>query len=138
MIDRNTMLSAAPAAVAVLLIAGHFLGLGPSKVASEEAKPRPKSELVSRPDLDDEKREAWRNKFTASIGDVGDGRDRKQFRQRMRTLGTTPVEIPNGNDDHGGLFVAKAAGDLERFLAEGGHYSGPLPPHLIKPKVDDR
>ena len=136
MTDRGTLTAVLPAALAGLLLAGHFLGLGPDDVAPERPAPRPKPERVSRPDLDDAKRAAWREKYRASIGDVGEDRERKNFRQRMRTLGTTPVEVPAGEDDHGGLFVAKAEGDLEEFLAAGGHYSGPLPPHLIKVKEE--
>lgn len=131
MTDRFRLSTYAPAGVAVLLVAAHFLGFGPQPATPEKAPAARPAERPPRPDLDEAKWEQWREKHRASISDVGEARATKEFQARMRTLGTTPVEVPTGDDDHGGLFVAKGDADLQRFLAEGGHFSGPLPPHLV-------
>lgn len=129
--DRRRITTYIPAAVAAALVTLHFLGAGPEPVASVTKAPiAKKAPNPPRHDLDELKREEWRERHRTSISDVGEDRASKEFRQRMRTLGTTPVEVPMGDDDTGGLFVAKSPVDLAKFLADGGHYSGPLPPDL--------
>lgn len=84
-------------------------------------------------DVEEETRakwEAWREKHRPSALDTSEERDAKRFQGRMRTLGTSPVEILPGGRDGGGLEVAAGPEDLVRFLRSGGHYSGPLPPKL--------
>ncbi len=131
MTDRNHLPTFAAAGIAALLVSLHFLGFGPDGPAPEKTEPTArKTERAPRHDLDEAQWEAWREKHRASIADIGRDRTSKEFQARMRTLGTTPVEVPEGDDDHGGLFVAKSALDLKNFLAEGGHYSGPLPAEL--------
>lgn len=76
---------------------------------------------------DAELREEWRAARMPSVLDTGGDRAEKELYLRMKTLGTSPVEIVEEElGDSGGLTVGVTATDLDAFLAAGGHYSGPV------------
>ncbi len=87
---------------------------------------------------DEERRAAWRLALEPSVMDTEAERRDKEFCRGMKTLGTTPVEIVgDGTEGAGGPLVGTSLCDLQRFLAEGGHYSGPLPPESADSARED-
>lgn len=127
--ERASVSHFVPAAAAVGLVLIYLAGGGrePEK-AKPAAKPRSAStSFDERLAQVDEKKEEWRQRHMPSITDTGEERKEKELYQRMKVLGTSPVEFADDSGGKGGIVVGKGNGELEALLAAGGHYSGPLP-----------
>ncbi|MBI4880688.1 MAG: hypothetical protein HY812_13670 [Planctomycetes bacterium] len=128
-----------PIAAAVGFVLLHVAGRkpdapAPQNPAAATRAPRGAADAPS----DDERRARWKEAHEPSVMDTESERNNKEFCKRMKALGTTPVEVVgDGADGAGGPLVGTSLGDLRRFLAEGGHYSGPLPPESAGDAPED-
>ncbi len=132
MANRTTLSVVLPAIAGVALIALHFLGKGPAPLDSQPGPPKarnasPAADPFAGRALDEAKRQQRREAMRPSVMDIGEERDEKALNRKMKVFGTSPIELVGRDAEAtGGLVVGQGAADLEQFLADGGHYSGPL------------
>lgn len=125
-----------------LLIALHFWrGSTEEVVAPKGAKPRTSNAALAEQGAarEREKWDAFKAKFQPDAGDTKQERDEKGLARTMQSFRAQPVEIVERPDSrgNGGIAVHETA-DIERVLAAGGTYTGPLPPELEPKDGDDR
>lgn len=100
----------------------------PSSVPEKEGSPSPTTE-VSETALvspESENGTAYWQRLKSNVLDSKDDRGSKAFQRRMMTLGTSPLEIVDG--DHSslsGIQLGLSPNDIKEFVDSGGHYSGP-------------
>lgn len=130
MADPGLKVVVACGVAAGLLIALHFAGGGPDEVAMKvERAPRAKSSEDGAA-RDRAKWEDWKNKFQPNASDTRQERDEKSLAITMQAFRAQPVEIVDRPGSKTGGIEIQQPADIERVLAEGGTYSGPLPPEL--------
>jgi hypothetical protein len=122
-----------PGAVAAVLVLTHFVAGGsqePAPVAKKPTKARANAEeRLSGAELDELKRQQWRESHQASILDVGEDAADKELHQAISRYGLSPLEFASDAAGQGGLRVLGVKEDLEKeireIVAAGGSYSGP-------------
>lgn len=80
---------------------------------------------------DQAKWEEWKSKFQVDVGDSRQERDEKGLAITMQAFRAQPVEIVDRPDSQGkgGIQILDAT-DIERVIAEGGSYTGPVPSEI--------
>ena len=126
---RSSISILLPATAALALLLLYFFGSGPEPVAKAAPPLEPSSAEGVDPFAgyaeDEARKETRKAELMPDLLDTGVTREEKEFYKRMKVLGTSPVETV-GTGDHA-LVIGENGKGFEKFLAEGGHYSGRLP-----------
>ncbi|MFH0945061.1 MAG: hypothetical protein V2A76_07670 [Planctomycetota bacterium] len=126
---RSSISILLPAAAALSLLLLYFFGKGPEPVSKPapplKASPAEKADPFAGYAEDEARKESRKAELMPDLLDMGAERDEKEYYKRMKVLGTSPVETVRSGDH--GLVIGENGKGFEKFLAEGGHYSGRLP-----------
>jgi len=123
-----------PVVVAVVLVVVHLArDDAPMSGGSADQDSRAQADSIddelTGAELDELKREAWRESRQGGFLDVGEDARQSELGRNMARYGMSPLEFAPDAPGDGGLRVMAAqehiTQQIEEVFAQGGHYSGP-------------